>query len=426
MNSKIKNKLLAITLLPLVIIGITTIVVTITQMISYNKESTLSQLSATANTVNTSLKQLYGEYDEKKDDSGCDSLAIGDTVINGRVEYLDLLKEETGLEYSLFYGSTRVATTVKNSNGEYALGTTIDEETYRAIKNEDVVYSISIGDNKYSAYYLPILNNSGKNIGLLGVAFLSSGDAARKFNTIIPILGCIVILLAITIFLILSYAKDITDCISSIRDFVNNIANEKFNKRLSDKVYERNDELGEIGRDITIMRNTLRDMVEKDALTELYNKRTGNKKLEAIRSKCRANKRPYCLAIGDIDFFKKVNDTYGHDAGDIVLKEVAAILRKNMKGNGFVARWGGEEFMLGFENMSLQKAGKLLLKALNEIRRNTVEYNGMIIDVTMTFGLVCGTEARNLEDLFKIADNRLYRGKEGGRNQIVSGTDDVS
>ena len=120
-----------------------------------------------------------------------------------------------------------------------------------------------------------------------------------------------------------------------------------------------------------------------------------------------------------MDGLKTINDTYGHDAGDIVLKEIASIIKKKMKGQGFVARWGGEEFMLGFENKNKEKAKKVLDAIVTEIRNTTIDYNGTVIDVTMTFGLVAGNEAKTAEELFKIADNRLYIGKNNGRNQIV-------
>ena len=303
----------------------------------------------------------------------------------------------------------------------YILGSTLNDSIWNQFRNgiEYDYENIVINDATYSSYYLPIKNSGNVLVGVIGVAKPSSDIRARQIKLLLPIVIAIVVLIVLTAFMILSYSKEITDCIQSIREFVNNIANEKFNKRLSDKIYSREDELGDIGRDITIMRNILRDMVEQDALTELYNKRTGNKRFEAIRHKCQNNEQPYALAIGDIDFFKKVNDNYGHDAGDAVLKEIASIIKKRMKGHGFVARWGGEEFMLGFENKNKEKARKVLESILNEIRKTTIEFNGMVIDVTMTFGLVSGNEERTTEALFKIADNRLYYGKEHGRNQIV-------
>ncbi len=425
MNSKIKNKMLLITLLPLILIGAVSVIVTSTQFLFFSKNEMKMQLESSAKTVYLSLDQIYdGDYSVATDDTGKESLAKGDDVVfNGRIEYFDILKEKTGFEYSLCFNGTRVSTTIKNGDS-FIIGTEIDPEILTELKNgaPSASLSVKISGNKYVAYYLPIKDSTNTFIGTLEVAEPSLNVLSGQYKILLSIAAVTFILLVITIIMILSYAKDITDCISSIRDFVNSITNEKFSKRLDERVYEREDELGEIGRDITIMRNILHDLVEKDALTELYNKRTGNNRFEAMRNKCRKNKSPYCLAIGDIDFFKKVNDTYGHEAGDEVLRGVAEILKKNMRGHGFVARWGGEEFMFGFENANKKDAEKLIEKALNDVRRGDFEYNGNIMAVTMTFGIVAGNEAKNIEGLFNVADARLYWGKEHGRNQIVIDT----
>lgn len=421
MKNKIKSKMLLLTLLPLILLGIVSITVTATQFISYSNAESEAQLKDTATTMVSVIDQMYpGEYNIITNDQGR-VLTKGEYTLNGRIELLDVLKAQTGLEYSLFFENTRVATTIQNENG-FIMGTTINDSIWYQFKN-GITYdyeNVKINNSSYSCYYLPLKNSGNVLVGILGVAKPTSDIATRQLKIILPIAIVIIVLILLSMFMILSYSKEITDCIQSIREFVNGIANEKFNKRLSDKIYSREDELGDIGRDITVMRNILRDMVEQDALTELYNKRTGNKRFEAIKHKCQSNNNPYALAIGDIDFFKKVNDNYGHDAGDAVLKEIAAIIKKRMKGNGFVARWGGEEFMLGFENISKPKANKVLENILNEIRKTTIEFNGTVIDVTMTFGLVSGSEEKTTDALFKIADNRLYIGKEHGRNQIVT------
>lgn len=424
MNSKIKNKMLLITLLPLILIGLVSMAVTTSQFILFSKNEVKSQLEITAKTAITSFGQMYpGDYYVAKDENDKSLFTKGDIVFNGRIEYFDILKEQTGLEYSLFFEGIRISTTIQD-NGNYIIGTNLNENVLSKINTTSlpVVDNVKINGISYIAYYMPIKDATNNVIGIFGVAKQTTNIFSSQYKIILYITAAICIMLVITVILVISYAKEITDCISSIRDFVNNITHEKFSKRLNEKVYEREDELGEIGRDLTIMRNILHDLIEKDALTELYNKRTGNNRFEALRNKCRINKKPYCLAIGDIDFFKKVNDTYGHEAGDEVLRVIAGIIKKNMRGNGFVARWGGEEFMFGFENANKDKAAKLLAKTLNEIRRTTIEYNEMIIDVTMTFGLVAGNEAKNMETLFNIADSRLYIGKENGRNQIVTET----
>ncbi|MBP5152518.1 MAG: GGDEF domain-containing protein [Lachnospiraceae bacterium] len=140
--------------------------------------------------------------------------------------------------------------------------------------------------------------------------------------------------------------------------------------------------------------------------------------LEKIQERASSTGEPFCLSIADIDFFKKVNDTYGHNAGDDVLRAVAGILKENMVGKGFAARWGGEEFMLVFDRLSSKQAVPVLEKALDDIRANTVETEGFEIKVTMTFGISDGSQGP-IEDIVSVADEKLYYGKQNGRNRIV-------
>jgi len=121
----------------------------------------------------------------------------------------------------------------------------------------------------------------------------------------------------------------------------------------------------------------------------------------------------------DIDFFKKVNDTYGHDAGDIVLKHVAATLNYSVKGIGFCARTGGEEFLIVMDGFGAAQAKRVAERILDRIRGMVIEYGDDLIPITMTFGVVQAMPGVSTEELIKEADNKLYIGKENGRNQVV-------
>ena len=128
----------------------------------------------------------------------------------------------------------------------------------------------------------------------------------------------------------------------------------------------------------------------------------------------------FCIAIGDIDHFKHVNDTYGHACGDAVLSQISTAMRRHMKGKGFAARWGGEEFLLGFKDMDLAESVASLEVFLDEIRNMVIAYSDDVsVSVTMTFGIVQGSCDANIEHIIKDADDKLYYGKDNGRNQIV-------
>ena len=125
------------------------------------------------------------------------------------------------------------------------------------------------------------------------------------------------------------------------------------------------------------------------------------------------------IAIGDIDFFKKVNDTYGHECGDEVLRTLAAVFKKEMEGPGVVARWGGEEFIFVFEGVNGDEAMVLLDHLQRVVRDTVINYEGLQLKVTMTFGLVEYNTKLRLDENINIADERLYIGKEKGRDRII-------
>lgn len=155
-----------------------------------------------------------------------------------------------------------------------------------------------------------------------------------------------------------------------------------------------------------------------DALTQLLNRREMRRRLEYERVKFTRNKRPFSIVIADIDEFKKVNDTYGHLAGDEVLAAVAKILRGNTRQADSVARWGGEEFLLLLPETPAAGAAVLAEKVRRAIEGNTVAYGKAAIRVTMTFG-VCEFKGSGLDELIAKADRALYEGKAKGRNCTV-------
>ena len=133
---------------------------------------------------------------------------------------------------------------------------------------------------------------------------------------------------------------------------------------------------------------------------------------------------PFCVGIGDIDFFKKVNDTYGHDAGDEVLKSVAGVLNASMKGKGFVARWGGEEFLIVYEMADLMPSVEALNDMLQKVRDLEIVSGGTTIKVTMSFGIIQGQTGWTEDMLLKAADDNLYYAKTHGRNQVYYGQEE--
>ena len=128
-----------------------------------------------------------------------------------------------------------------------------------------------------------------------------------------------------------------------------------------------------MGRHAQEVGETLRTLIYKDPLTRLYNRRAGRIELSKYIDLAEASnyRKKVVVALGDIDFFKKINDTYGHDCGDLVLTKLSDIFVKYMDNNGIPIRWGGEEFLLVFK-ADYQTAYELVDNMMDEIRKKPV------------------------------------------------------
>ncbi|GAB6988357.1 GGDEF domain-containing protein [Paenibacillus pini] len=163
-------------------------------------------------------------------------------------------------------------------------------------------------------------------------------------------------------------------------------------------------------------------MIKIDALTGLYNHKTFHEYLEVLLEHCEKNDLFLQVAIMDIDNFKKVNDTYGHWVGDLVLKEVAAKVSSLITPNDFAARYGGEEFAVIFADKTLEETEILLESIREEI--SLLEHSHMMgKPVTVSIGLCAYHIGDAKEALFRKADNALYIAKRTGKNKVVTADD---
>ena len=152
-----------------------------------------------------------------------------------------------------------------------------------------------------------------------------------------------------------------------------------------------------------------------DALTGLLNRRS----LRPLADTLADTQEHFCVALGDIDDFKKVNDTYGHDAGDTALKTVAEAIRNGISDDDIGCRWGGEEMLLVLRG-SDEECLERLRTIWHNIADKEMQHEGGAFRVTITFGFVSCSETRDIEKLVSLADKRLYVGKTSGKNVIVS------
>ena len=183
-------------------------------------------------------------------------------------------------------------------------------------------------------------------------------------------------------------------------------------EQLKQKVKVMEDEAEELKKQIEKERQqTLRDV-----LTEIPNRLSYDERLELELANYRRYKNPFVLVVWDIDLFKKVNDNYGHAAGDQVLKLVASILNKNMRETDFIARYGGEEFVSILPATEI-KAAQLVTDKLREIiALSNFHFRDEAVSVTVSAGFAEVKENEDGESLFIRADKALYKAKESGRN----------
>ncbi len=160
-------------------------------------------------------------------------------------------------------------------------------------------------------------------------------------------------------------------------------------------------------------------LAKTDTLTNLPNRRDALERLEKHLKKRKEVNFYLNIAIGDIDFFKKVNDTYGHEAGDAALVQMADIIKKDMGDDGFVARWGGEEFLFVFTTLNGDDAAIRLNDLRTMISQTEFKFNDIVMNLTMTFGLEEYDFRKSIDDIIMSADEKLYLGKTQGRNQVV-------
>lgn len=172
--------------------------------------------------------------------------------------------------------------------------------------------------------------------------------------------------------------------------------------------------------DITKEVNRLNEIVVKDELTDCFNIRYVNEMLPFNISDSINENKTLSVCMLDLDYFKQINDTYGHLCGDFVLKEVGKILKDNIRKDiDWVARYGGEEFLVVFNNMPLKNVTKRVQAIKDKIEKHEFKWKDKIIKITSSFGIsMLDEDAKTVESILESADKMLYLSKEKGRNNI--------
>jgi len=163
-----------------------------------------------------------------------------------------------------------------------------------------------------------------------------------------------------------------------------------------------------------------------DPLTGLGNRRYFDRGLEQYIKMASLYKNPLVLSVIDIDLFKNVNDTYGHDVGDFILKSLSALLKESTRDKDIVARFGGEEFIMLLPGMKKKDAIIVLDRLRKKIEETFFENpaDKLKLNITVSIGIaIFPMDATEKDSLFKVADNNLYRAKNNGRNRVEFSSD---
>ncbi|WP_232771354.1 GGDEF domain-containing protein [Colwellia sp. 12G3] len=155
-----------------------------------------------------------------------------------------------------------------------------------------------------------------------------------------------------------------------------------------------------------------------DPLTQLSNRRGALSLLTQEKSRISRNQQPFSIILCDVDHFKKVNDQYGHNAGDAVLVELAKVFTKYTRDQDCIARWGGEEFIFILPQTLAENANIFAEKIQERLQEHVVNYKDEKIKVTVSMGIEQFNENQSIDEVINNADKYLYQAKNAGRNQI--------
>ncbi len=172
------------------------------------------------------------------------------------------------------------------------------------------------------------------------------------------------------------------------------------------------------------LREALRDAALRDGLTGLFNRRYLDETMPRELSRMRRAGRAMSVAVVDLDHFKRFNDGYGHEAGDLVLRETGRVLRESLRASDIACRVGGEELVVVLLDATAENAAMRLEQVRASIGSLVLRYGGQVLPaVTLSIGIAQAPEhGHSAEELLRAADRALYAAKAQGRDRIVIGT----
>lgn len=203
------------------------------------------------------------------------------------------------------------------------------------------------------------------------------------------------------------------------------LQNERLQAReqaLLDRMIEMAQQISEIKQEAKQFQQQLSTQNDKlfvDSLTQIYNRAGMDQRLEVEYRQWLRDGKPLCIALLDIDFFKEVNDKYGHLAGDKALRMIARTLQSSLRESDFVARFGGEEFTVLLKNINRDSLDKPLQKLREQVKLIPFRFKEESVTITLSLGATLFKPGDSINSALERADRALYRAKHAGRDQII-------
>lgn len=334
-------------------------------------------------------------------------------------DMFDGITQRTDIYITVFEGNERKITTTTNPDGSRAVGTKAAAEVVDTVLDGGEEFfsdNVDVNGSAFFGFYMPVTEGNE----VTGMVFAGKSRKTVMNNIVSSIVGSLVLswlAALVAAFISVLVARGMVGSLLSAAEFLKKISMGDTDCAAEEKLVTRGDEIGDMGRSAVKLQQALKALISNDPLTGLYNRRACNIKMNELRARAENEGAPFVAAIGDIDFFKRFNDNYGHACGDEVLKDVARHLRDGVGDKGFVSRWGGEEFLLIFAVPYAEAVGALQ-SIMENIREYRCEYDDLKLSVTMTFGISEYTGG-TVDALVSSADDKLYYGKSHGRNCII-------
>ncbi len=287
--------------------------------------------------------------------------------------------------------------------------------TYLTVQTNSKIYAINL--QHIETYYMEQNQDLLKSKINYEVEFANNIEKHKKMQYDIYKQGLLEIYLCSFIILVISVLASIYVSRKIRTKFnlyeatilIKNNQLKSINKKLEQKVNDRT-------KDLENANKKLKELATVDFLTQIHNRYSFIKYLEEEINRSQRYDMPFALLMFDIDYFKKINDTYGHDVGDSILIELSSLISKHLRVVDIFGRIGGEEFMILLPNTTIKNGAKVAENLRIAVEKHSFQN---VRNVTISFGVTSFEKNITSKQLFKHADIALYQAKNSGRNKTV-------